>query len=86
MFFISKLVSSENGHPELQFNVDQVDPEAMQQELYNTYYDLSDPTGKYRENQQRGDATTNDMFGMLSFTLTWKIPLPGNSACNVIKP
>lgn len=87
-FFISELVSSgENGHPKLQFKVvDQVDPEAVQQGLYNTYYDLSDPTGKYRENQQRGDATTNDMFGMLSFTLTWKIPLPGNSACNVIKP
>lgn len=47
-------------------------------------YDLTDPTGNYIEGQQRGDASTNDWFGVLNFSITWKIPIPGNTACKII--
>lgn len=47
-------------------------------------YDMTDPTGHYKQGQQRGDASTNDWFGFLNFTITWKIPIPGNSACKIL--
>ncbi|MBO4328695.1 MAG: outer membrane beta-barrel protein [Bacteroidales bacterium] len=53
-------------------------------EVETFYYDLTDPTGRYKEGQQRGDASTNDWFGFLNFTITWKIPIPGNSACKIL--
>ena len=53
--------------------------------VQDTYsYDLTDPTGTFKEGQQRGDASTNDWFGFLNFTITWKIPIPGNSACKIL--
>lgn len=54
------------------------------EEVESFYYDMTDPTGRYKEGQQRGDASTNDWFGFLNFTITWKIPIPGNSACKIL--
>lgn len=53
-------------------------------EVESFYYDMTDPTGHYKEGQQRGDASNNDWFGFLNFTITWKIPIPGNSACKIL--
>ena len=47
-------------------------------------YDYTDPTGHYHEGQQRGNSQSNDWFGSLSLSITWKIPLPGGTACRVI--
>lgn len=53
--------------------------------VFDTFsYDLTDPTGTFTEGQQRGDGSTNDWFGFLNFTITWKIPIPGNSACKIL--
>ena len=47
-------------------------------------YDFTDPSGSYQEMQQRGNSQSNDWFGSLSLSITWKIPLPGGTACRVI--
>ena len=60
------------------------DPDAIASQGYGFYYDLTDPTGNFHEGQQRGDASTNDWFGFLNLTVTWKIPIPGNSACKIL--
>ena len=46
-------------------------------------YDFTDPSGQFHEGQQRGTATTNDWFGMINLSLTWKFVIPGNSACKM---
>ena len=46
---------------------------------------LSDPTGKYVADQQRGDSSSNDWFGMLRVSLTWKFNLPDGRGCNLSK-
>lgn len=46
-------------------------------------YDFSDPAGKYHENQQRGNSQTNDWFGFINLSLTWKFVIPNNSACKM---
>lgn len=56
-------------------------PDANAQSLV---YDVTDPTGRYVQGQQRGDASTNDWFGVLNLSITWKIPIPGNTACKII--
>ena len=48
-------------------------------------YDFTDPTGNYHEKQQRGNSQSKDWFGSLSLSLTWKLPLPGGTACRVIE-
>lgn len=52
---------------------------------YITSYDLTDRTGNYYGGQQRGNSQSNDWFGHVSLSLTWKIPLPGGTACRVMK-
>ena len=47
-------------------------------------YDFTDPSGNYHEGQQRGNSQSKDWFGSLSLSITWKIPLPGGTACRVI--
>ena len=47
--------------------------------------DLSDPTGNYHGGQQRGNSQSHDWFGSISVSLTWKIPLPGGTACRIIQ-
>lgn len=46
-------------------------------------YDFSDPSGKFLENQQRGNHSNNDWFGMINLSITWKFVIPGNSACKM---
>ena len=49
----------------------------------NVVYDFTDPTGAFKENHQRGNTTTNDWFGMVNLSLTWKFVIPNNSACKM---
>ena len=46
-------------------------------------YDFTDPTGTFPKGYQRGNARTNDWFGMLNISLTWKFVLPEKSACKM---
>ena len=46
-------------------------------------YDFTDPSGRFSEQQQRGNAQTNDWFGMINLSLTWKFVIPNNSACRM---
>lgn len=46
-------------------------------------YDYTDPSGKFSEKQQRGNDQTNDWFGMINLSITWKFVIPGNSACKL---
>ena len=68
----------------IDYKVVQANPAEIANSGYDFYYDLTDPTGTFHENQQRGDASTNDWFGMINLSITWKIPIPGNSACKIV--
>ena len=46
-------------------------------------YDLTDPTGNFKEGFQRGNARNNDWFGMFNLSLTWKFVIPDNAACKL---
>ena len=48
-------------------------------------YDFSDPSDpeRFKQDQQRGNAPTNDWFGMLNLSITWKFVIPNNSACKM---
>ena len=46
-------------------------------------YDFTDPTGQFPQGYQRGNARTNDWFGMLNLSLTWKFVIPDNAACKM---
>lgn len=56
-------------------------------------YDFTDPTGNFigdpgnspvdYQYYQRGNARTNDWFGMLNLSLTWKFVLPEKTACKM---
>lgn len=46
-------------------------------------YDFTDPTGNFPEGYQRGNARTNDWFGMLNLSLTWKFVIPDSAACKM---
>lgn len=84
-FFARKQVGVDKyGTPIYEYSTPSSDPSTIAAEGYDFYYDMSDPTGNYHEGQQRGDASTNDWFGMLNLSITWKIPIPGNSACKII--
>ncbi len=48
-------------------------------------YDLTDPTGNYLANQQRGNSSYKDWFGMARVSLTWKFNLPDGRGCNLSK-
>lgn len=48
-------------------------------------YDLTDPTGNFKEDQQRGNSSYNDWFGMARVSLTWKFNLPDGRGCNLSK-
>ena len=43
------------------------------------------PTGNYHKDQQRGNSSYYDWFGMLRVSLTWKINLPDGRGCNLSK-
>ena len=46
-------------------------------------YDISDPTGHFHAQQQRGNTQNNDWFGMINLSLTWKFVIPNASACKM---
>ena len=46
-------------------------------------YDLVDPSGKFEAGQQRGNSQTNDWFGFINLSLTWKFVIPNASACTM---
>lgn len=52
-------------------------------------YDFTDPSGNFPVDAtapvgyQRGNARTNDWFGMLNLSLTWKFVLPEKTACKM---
>lgn len=46
-------------------------------------YDFTDPSGLFKERQQRGNHANNDWFGMINLSITWKFVIPGNSACKM---
>lgn len=46
-------------------------------------YDFTDPTGSFPAGSQRGNARTNDWFGMFNLSLTWKFVIPDNAACKM---
>ena len=43
------------------------------------------PNGKYKPDQQRGNSSYNDWFGMARVSLTWKFNLPDGRGCNLSK-
>ena len=43
------------------------------------------PVGRYKANQQRGNSSFDDWFGMLRVSLTWKFNLPDGRGCNLSK-
>lgn len=47
-------------------------------------YDISDPTGNFHAQQQRGNTQNNDWFGMINLSLTWKFVIPNTSACKLM--
>lgn len=57
---------------------------------WRTHYTLTDYLdgvhGNYTapEGYQRGNARTNDWFGMLNLSLTWKFVIPNKTACKMI--
>lgn len=48
-----------------------------------TRINLNDPDGYFPEGYQRGNARTNDWFGMFNISLTWKFVLPEKNACKM---
>lgn len=47
-------------------------------------YDFTDPAEIFlEEGYQRGNARTNDWFGMFNISLTWKFVLPEKNACKM---
>ena len=72
------------GIPIYEYSIIEGDLETVAAQGYDFCYDLTDPTDTFHQGQQRGDASTNDWFGVLTFSITWKIPIPGNSACKIV--
>ena len=73
------LVSSSDGQSVMTGNPTQLDPK------FTLVYDFTDPSGKFHENQQRGNAAFDDWFGMARVSLTWKFNLPDGRGCNLSK-
>ncbi len=46
-------------------------------------YDFTDPSGRFHEGQQRGNSQSNDWFGSLNVSLTWKFEIPKKTHCNL---
>ena len=46
-------------------------------------YDLTDPSGKFSAKQQRGNSQTNDWYGFINLSLTWKFVIPNRSSCRM---
>lgn len=84
IFARQKTGEDQYGNPIYKYEVFDDDPATVAGQGYEFIYDLTDPTGNYHEGQQRGDASTNDWFGMVTFSITWKIPIPGNTACKIV--
>ena len=71
-----------NGIPLMDFKERTGDPSNLAENEI-LVYDYTDPSGKFSEKQQRGNSQTNDWFGMINLSFTWKFVIPGNSACNL---
>lgn len=69
-----------NGIPLYDFQIVMDDPSNPPA---NVLYDFADPSGVFREKQQRGNHANNDGFGMINLSITWKFVIPGNSACKM---
>jgi len=76
------------GKPIIIYEVVEGNPE----EIQNVLYDISDPTFnskpsdpscQFHESQQRGNLQTNDWFGFINFSLTWKFVIPNRSSCKM---
>lgn len=81
--FVSKAGQDQNGAPAFEYAVITGDPNNLDP-AYLTSYDLTDRTGFFHEGQQRGNSQSKDWFGSLSLAITWKLPLPGGTACRII--
>jgi len=46
-------------------------------------YDFTDPSGTFHQGQQRGNSQSNDWFGSLNVSLTWKFEIPKKTPCNL---
>jgi len=46
-------------------------------------YDFTDPTESFPVGYQRGNAGTNDWYGMLNLSITWKFVIPDRTACKL---
>lgn len=53
------------------------------QDVVTGTYDFTDPTNTFPEGYQRGNARTNDWYGILNISLTWKFVIPDNAACKM---
>jgi len=73
-----------NGQPVMSYDIINGELSALDPQ-YITSYDLTDRTGNYYGGQQRGNSQSMDWFGHVTLSLTWKIPLPGGTACRVMK-
>ena len=49
----------------------------------NVVFDFTDPTGRFKEGDQRGNSMSKDWFGMVNLSFTWKFVIPDNSACKM---
>lgn len=76
----SMLVSTPEG---LEMVKSDPDPENLLNHNWTLVYDFADPSGQFSERQQRGYFQTNDWFGMINFSLTWKFVIPNSSACKM---
>lgn len=71
-----------NGLPSVEYDLITGDPSELDPDVF-LVYDLSDPSGKFHKEQQRGNQPTNDWFGMINLSITWKFVIPNNSACKM---
>ena len=49
----------------------------------NAVFDFTDPTGYFKEGEQRANSMSKDWFGMVNLSFTWKFVIPNNSACKM---
>ena len=81
--FVSQADVDQDGKPTIKYEVITGDPNNLDP-AYLSSYDLTDRTGIFHEGQQRGNTQSKDWFGTLSLAITWKLPLPGGTACRII--
>lgn len=76
------MVSTTNADNTVEYQTITGDPSALAPEQ-TLVYDFSDPSGKFSQDHQRGNAQTKDWFGMINLSITWKFVIPNSSACKM---